>query len=634
MKLIHYRLIEIYRHLLSQQDGRLLIFKTVADICPCCRKHMEGKTCGKRTIITLVGGTATIVEEYFVCPHCKDWKTGRRVIHHSEALRGILPLNTKYGYDVEIEIGYLQYADNRQMDEIGDILDEIYGMTIPQSQIHELGIRFLRHMVVLHYLSAPLLRELFKYGCVYHIDATCEAGRGMELVVKEGWTGIVLGVWNIPTENEEIIGRHLGAVVEVFGEPDAFVSDLGNGMMTAIAGVIQKMGLKSRQLVCHMHFLKAVGKSILEDTFQTLKSQFRKQKSLAHLNRFARETGDIIKPQAAAMRGFVVQWQNNGAQTQTFDFLESVAVLRAFAQWVIQFGAECNGEGFPFALSYTKLFARCTVALFAILSFVDKNCFHERSIKYAKRLQRILEEPVTNPEIQKTVRDLKSAEAVFTELRAVLRLEKTDVYKQEKDKKDPDRLDAIACLKEETSRFRSVLNKRLELGAVTVAQADAIRIVIAYLDHYEPFLFNHFVVSYDKSGNAIVRLIERSNNIMEKTYRDQKHQLRRRTGAKNLGFIFEHLFPASAMIVNLVNPTYQQTVLNNKTRSDLIDLISTLDDRMDYRNTPMFQDEFEMVGGRLPSADKKIVGKPDFSKAISALFNEYINSLCPQLLNA
>ena len=104
-------------HLLRRQDGGPLIFKTISDACPSCGKRMEGKSSGERAVTTLFGG-ATIVEEYFVCPRCKDGETGRRVIHHSEALRRILPLNTKYGYDVEVEAGYLQYAYNRQMAEI------------------------------------------------------------------------------------------------------------------------------------------------------------------------------------------------------------------------------------------------------------------------------------------------------------------------------------------------------------------------------------------------------------------------------------------------------------------------------------------------------------------------------------
>jgi hypothetical protein len=587
---------------------------------------MEGKSSGERAIVTLGGGAATIVEEYYVCPRCTDGDTGRRVIHHSEPLRGILPHNTKYGYDIEIEAGYLQYADNRQMDEIRNIFEGTYGLSVSQSQIHELGIRFLKHMVVNHYLSAPLLKELFKYGCVYHIDATCEAGRGMEFAVIEGWTGIVLGVWKIPTENEETIKRHLKSVVELFGEPVAFVSDLGNGMMAAISGVIEEMNLKSRQLVCHMHFLKAVGNSILENATKALKSQFRKHKTLAHLNRFVKETGEIIKSDAAAMRDFVILWQKSGAQQHVLGCLESVALLRALAQWVILFGTECNGEGFPFALSQVSLFDRCASALGSLLRLSEKNCFHESALKHALRLLRILLGPVKDSEILKTVQDLKAMDAAFTELREVLRLEKTDVYKQDKDKMCPDTLEIVAKLNEETLRFRSALIARLESGAVGAAQAQAFRIILDYVNQYEPYLFNHFYVSPDACGNITVKLIERSNNIMEKSYRDQKHQIRRRTGSKNLGFIFEHLFPAAAMMVNFENPIYQQTVLYNNARGDLVERFSTLDSSMNYRDTFMFQDDYEMVGGRLPKADKMIVGKSSFTEVIIMLSSDFCKS--------
>jgi hypothetical protein len=622
MKLVCSCLVDIYLHLLRLRGGKPVIFKTISDICPQCGKHMERRNSKQRAIITLVGGAATMAEEYFVCPRCKDGKTGRRVTHHSEPLRAILPPKTKYGYDVEIESGYLQYADNKQMDEIKSILKDAYGIYVPQSQAHELGIRFLRHVVINHYLSAPMLGKLFEYGSVYHVDATCEAGRGMVLTIKEGWTGIVLGAWNIPTENEETIKQHLRSTVEMFGEPIAFVSDLGNGMMAAIADVIQEMRLNSRQLICHMHFLKAAGKSILEDAYKSLKAQFQKQKTLAQLNRFVKEMGGIIKPQVAAMRDFVSRWQKSGAQLNVSSCFESAAILRALAQWVILFGRECTGEGFPFALSHIKLFDRCAAALRSLLALSGRNCFHGRSVKHAGRLQRILQTPVEDLEIQQTVQDLSVMDSAFTELRDIMRLEKTDIYKQEKDEKVPDELGVIAKLKEETSRFCSILNERLEAGVDTDARADAFRIIIEYFDKYERFLFDHFVTSYDTSGNIIIKLINRSNNIMERSYRDQKHQIRRRTGAKNLGFIFEHLFPAAAMIPNLHNPIYQQTVLNNKTRGELIDRFSSLD-VMDYKDTPMFQDDFDMVGGRLPKADKKIVGKLEFTEVISMLPIDY-----------
>ena len=567
------------------------------------------------------------MEKYFVCPRCKDNKTGHRVIHHSEFLRSILPLNSKYGYDVEIEIGYLQYADNKQMDEIKSIFYNTCEVPVSYSQIHELGIRFLKHMVVNHYLSAPLLRKLFESGCVYHVDATCEAGRGMELSIKEGWTDITLGVWKIPTENEEVIKQHLRSTIEHFGEPIAFVSDLGNGMMAAISSVIKEMNLKSRQLVCHTHFLKAVGKSIIEDTFKLLKSQFRKMKTLAHLNRFVKEMGNIIKPQAAAMREYVIQWRESDKHCHIDGYMESIAVLRAFAQWVIMFNKDSDGLGFPFELSHIKLFDRCADVFRCLLSLSEKDSFHVQASIHANRLQQILQDPVENSQMIKTVQDLKEKEALFTELREILRLEKTDVYKQEKDKKKPDTFELIASLKEETSNFRSILSERLELDTTTSIQTETIHTVLSYFDKYERYLFDHFFLTYDASGSTLVKLIERTNNIMEYSYRKQKHQIRRRTGVKNLGFIFEDLFPAAGMMTNFENQIYQQTVLNHKSRNELVDLFSSLDGLMDYCDTPMYQDDFDMVGGRLPKADKRIVGKSSFSEAVLMLSSGLANSL-------
>ena len=623
--MIYSYLLGVYQHCLRQRTEKPLIFKTISDTCPSCGKHMEGKRSRERTIITLTGGVSRIAEEYFVCPYCKEGKTGRRVTHHSEPLRGILPLNTKYGYDIEIEAGYLQYADNKQMEEIKSIFENTYGISVPQSQIHELGIRFLEHMATLHYLSAPLLTKLFGSGCVYHIDATCEAGRGMELTIKEGFSGIVLGAWKIPTENEEIIKRHLRSTVEMFGEPIAFVSDLGNGMMAAITGVIAEMRLGSRQLVCHMHFLKAVGGSILGNAFNDLKSQLKKQKTLACLNRFVKETGNIIKPKSAAIRGFVKQWQESGAQISIPGYLESIAVLRALAQWVVSFGAPSNGEAFPFAMPHIELFDRCNTVLNSLRGILNNKTLHNRAIKHAVRLLLILQSPGEDPKIQKTICDLKAMEAVFNELREILRLEKTDVYKQDNDKKVPDGLEVVVRLKEHTSRFRAVLSEKLETGVGAGAHADAYRIILAYFDKYDRYLFGHFVTTYDASGNTIIKLIDRSNNIMERSYRDQKHQIRRRTGSKNLGFIFEHLCPAAAMIVNLENPFYRQAILNNKAKGDLVELFASLDDRMDYRDTPMFQDDLDVIGGRLPKADKVIVNKQGFSDVIFALANDFLN---------
>jgi hypothetical protein len=84
-----------------------------------------------------------------------------------------------------------------------------------------------------------------------------------------------------------------------------------------------------------------------------------------------------------------------------------------------------------------------------------------------ERLKRILQCPVENLEMQKTVQDINAIYSAITELRYILRLEKTDVYKQEKDEKIPGEHEFIAKLKEETSRFCGIISERLEIGVGT-----------------------------------------------------------------------------------------------------------------------------------------------------------------------
>ena len=70
------------------------------------------------------------------------------------------------------------------------------------------------------------------------------------------------------------------------------------------------------------------------------------------------------------------------------------------------------------------------------------------------------------------------------------------------------------------------------------------------------------------------------------------------------------------MTGNLNNPVYKQLVLGIKSRGDLTGLFSQLNDTMDYCETPMYQYDYEAIGGRMPKADKNIFSHPNFSNVI------------------
>ena len=63
----------------------------------------------------------------------------------------------------------------------------------------------------------------------------------------------------------------------------------------------------------------------------------------------------------------------------------------------------------------------------------------------------------------------------------------------------------------------------------------------------------------DQLGGG-VRLVDRTNNILEGFFHTMKHGERRRSGRKNLTQDFERLPPAAALAANLTRPDYVSIV--------------------------------------------------------------------------
>ena len=83
----------------------------------------------------------------------------------------------------------------------------------------------------------------------------------------------------------------------------------------------------------------------------------------------------------------------------------------------------------------------------------------------------------------------------------------------------------------------------------------AIDIVLTHLERHGDFLWGHAIPIPEPLGGGI-RLVDRTNNILEAFFHAIKHGERRRSGRKNLARDFERLPPAAALAVNLTRPDY------------------------------------------------------------------------------
>jgi len=145
---------------------------------------------------------------------------------------------------------------------------------------------------------------------------------------------------------------------------------------------------------------------------------------------------------------------------------------------------------------------------------------------------------------------------LFAELRGVLRLEHkhatAGIDPEREVKKLNDVQSAVATL------TASLRQRRPERGPAKDMR-QAIDLLLSHLDRHGPYLWGH-VIAIAQPAGAGVRLVDRTNNVLESFFHTIKHGERRRSGRKILTQDFEHLPPAAALAINLTHADYVEIV--------------------------------------------------------------------------
>ena len=123
-------------------------------------------------------------------------------------------------------------------------------------------------------------------GYPLHIDATSDKGRGGLFLCLDGWRGWVLHAVKVSSENAAELQSAIERTVAAFGPPLATVRDLGSAGAKAVVGCRLEA---VPHLVCHYHFLAAVGKQLLDVQYAVLRSQLRRDKVCSGLRELLRE---------------------------------------------------------------------------------------------------------------------------------------------------------------------------------------------------------------------------------------------------------------------------------------------------------------------------------------------------------
>ena len=523
----------------------------------------------QRRAVTMTHGQFRVREVVYVCgQRCR--REGSLVTRRDPALAELIPPKSTVGYDVMVYVGIERFVGHRQREEICATLEKEHGIHLSSGEISELCKRFVMYLEALHRDSAPALRAALASdgGWPMHIDATCEDGRGTLLVAFAGWRRWVLGAWKIPTERGDAILPKLKEATAQFGPPCAILRDLGRAVTEAASGLANHLGLSIPILACHLHFLRDVGKDLLGGGHDKLRNLFRQMELRKHLRGFAREQGRLLGTTIDQARESFRSWTPESlASPRLPEGSAGMVAVRSLAQWALDYAADGNGQDFPFDLPYLHFYVRCLYAAWAVSALLRNPPADKKVVKAIQKLDRIFR-PINHAvsPLEPVAQTLKERARIFTELRVALRFTEGKLKGPEANgvgqthgARVESALQALRDIRQSVVNLADSLRQRRPERGPAKDRRQAIDIVLTHLERHGKFLWGHAVPMPDQLGGG-VRLVDRTNNILEGFFHTMKHGERRRSGRKNLTQDFERLPLGAALAANLTRPDYVSIV--------------------------------------------------------------------------
>jgi hypothetical protein len=435
------------------------------------------------------------------------------------------------------------------------------------------------------------------------------------LVAYSGWRDWVLGAWKIPTERADAILPKLRAVTARFGAPCAVMRDLGKAVVEAARDLVAGHEPPIPVLGCHLHFVKDVGKDLLCASHDDLRDLFRRFKVLPRLRALTRDLGRSLGTNIQQARRDVGDWlKSTDERTSRPEGDTGLAVVRAFGQWVLDYADDGTDAGFPFDRPLLDLHRRCLRVCRAVESLLRKPDNDPRVHKALERLHRVVELVRSEQSFHGPARTLETRARLLDELRDALRLQAKQPAKQLALPAEAQQLAELRDVRKAVEDLQTSLQARRPERGPAQDTREAIDVILDHLMRHGPSLWGQVIALPPELGGGI-RLVARTNVILEAFFHLLKHGERRRSGRKVLTQDLEQLPAAAVLARNLTKPDYVSVLCGTLdelprafSRLDLADRSRSLPARL--RASASTADggaSGEIASASLPKEDRQLV---------------------------
>jgi hypothetical protein len=373
------------------------------------------------------------------------------------------------------------------------------------------------------------------------MDGTCEGDSPQLFSCIDEISNIVLGNRKMPAEGSQHIIPLLRELKSAYGTPVALVHDMGNAILKAVSTVFPTVP----DYICHFHFLRDLGKDLFDSEYRTIRRYTRSFNVKATLNKVEKALKAIIDgdaPLAENLQTYLGKKQ----PIHTPERLNPWVTAYLLVGWILQADSASDGFGFPFDHPHLAFYQRLREAYPSLRQLKEKGV----SVLPLAVLHRVL----TDTALKNLVTRIEQKITIFNRLREAMRIARPDSGQGLNDDGDGD----IKTIESRVKSFR-YSEKIKTLSANDISYHNMVK----QIDKYWGKLFADPIQVDTPAGTVIVQP-QRTNNLMEQSFRFLKRDGRKKNGQKALNKTLVGMLADTPLVRNLGNPDYMAILRKGK----------------------------------------------------------------------
>ncbi len=359
----------------------------------------------------------------------------------------------------------------------------------------------------------------------------------------------------------------------------------------------------SLDFICHFHFLRDIGKDLLEAPYDNIRKRLSKHGISRKLNYRLRTFSPSVDEK-------LIDMIDSGVSTGSDELLRKMPAIAAYSLIIWAMGGKRvgNGYGFPFDrphLEFAKRLRRIHAHLDKFrITRLDKDYRTNRPLH---KTFFDLSDLMNDKSLWKSVDSIEAEIDIFDQLRDAMRIApKTSKRGLNSDGSST----SIGTIEKEVIRFREEI-----VNSKDYTDHEQHQKMIEQLDKYWEKLFADPIEVETSDGMKVIHP-QRTNNYAEHSFRDLKRGCRKKTGNGSLGKKLRTMLANTQLVKNLKNPEYMEILLDGK--PSLEELFADIDAKEVRKELKSAQGNIENVPVKL----RKLTQKSDYPEMLENYYSE------------